>query len=126
MMNPGLYHILFLSAALFFIGVYGFLTRRNLITMLMSIELILNSVNLNFIAFNKYVWPEKMDGLFFTLFIIAIAAAEAAVAIAIIINLWVSNITANSARLNWTAINGATTYTIQGRKAGNVGARHGL
>ena len=59
--------------------------------MLMSIELILNSVNLNFIAFNKYVWPDKMDGLFFTLFIIAIAAAEAAVAIAIIINLYRSH-----------------------------------
>ena len=81
-MQPGLYHILFISAALFFIGVYGFFTRRNLITMLMSIELILNSANLNFIAFNKYLWPEKMDGLFFTVFIIAIAAAEAAVAIA--------------------------------------------
>lgn len=88
MITPGLYHILFLSTALFFIGVYGFLTRRNLVTMLMSIELILNSVNLNFIAFNKYVWPNRMDGLFFTIFIIAIAAAEAAVAIAIIINLY--------------------------------------
>ena len=91
MSTPGLYHILFISTALFFIGVYGFLTRRNLITMLMGIELILNSVNLNFIAFNKYVWPDKMDGLFFTLFIIAIAAAEAAVAIAIIINLYRSH-----------------------------------
>ena len=50
--------------------------------MLMSIELILNSVNLNFIAFNKYLWPNQMDGLFFTLFIIAIAAAEAAASIA--------------------------------------------
>jgi len=59
--------------------------------MLMSIELILNSVNLNFIAFNKYLWPNQMDGLFFTLFIIAIAAAEAAVAIAIIINLYRSH-----------------------------------
>ena len=88
MMEPGLYHILFISTALFFVGVFGFLSRRNLITMLMSLELILNSVNLNFIAFNKYVWPEKMDGLFFTIFIIAIAAAEAAVAIAIIINLY--------------------------------------
>jgi NADH:ubiquinone oxidoreductase subunit K len=88
MITPGLYHILFLSTALFFIGVYGFLTRRNLVTMLMSIELILNSVNLNFIAFNKYLWPNRMDGLFFTIFIIAIAAAEAAVAIAIIINLY--------------------------------------
>ncbi len=91
MTSPGLEHILFISAALFFIGMYGFFTRRNLITMLMSIELILNSVNLNFIAFNKYVWPDKMDGLFFTLFIIAIAAAEAAVAIAIIINLYRSH-----------------------------------
>ena len=90
-MEPGLHHILFLSTALFFIGVYGFFTRKNLITMLMSIELILNSVNLNFIAFNKYLWPQQMDGLFFTLFIIAIAAAEAAVAIAIIINLYRSH-----------------------------------
>ena len=91
MTSPGLEQILCISAALFFIGMYGFFTRRNLITMLMSIELILNSVNLNFIAFNKYVWPDKMDGLFFTLFIIAIAAAEAAVAIAIIINLYRSH-----------------------------------
>ena len=59
--------------------------------MLMSVELILNSVNLNFIAFNKYLWPDKMDGLFFSLFVIAIAAAEAAVAIAIIINLYRSH-----------------------------------
>ncbi|MEO8862233.1 MAG: NADH-quinone oxidoreductase subunit NuoK [Ginsengibacter sp.] len=91
MFTPGLYHILLISTALFFIGVYGFLTRRNLITMLMSIELILNSVNLNFIAFNKYLWPDKLDGLFFAIFIIAIAAAEAAVAIAIIINLYRSH-----------------------------------
>jgi NADH-quinone oxidoreductase subunit K len=90
-MEPGIYHLLFISTALFFIGVFGFFTRRNLITMLMSIELILNSVNLNFIAFNKYVWPGKMDGLFFSIFIIAIAAAEAAVAIAIIINLYRSH-----------------------------------
>ena len=91
MTEPGLYHLLFISAALFFIGVFGFFTRRNLVTMLMSVELILNSVNLNFIAFNKYVWPGRLDGLFFTLFIIAIAAAEAAVAIAIIINLYRSH-----------------------------------
>ncbi|MEO6550464.1 MAG: NADH-quinone oxidoreductase subunit NuoK [Ferruginibacter sp.] len=90
-MEPGLYHLLFISAALFFIGVFGFFTRRNLITMLMSIELVLNSVNLNFIAFNKYLWPNRMDGLFFSIFVIAIAAAEAAVAIAIIINLYRSH-----------------------------------
>jgi NADH-quinone oxidoreductase subunit K len=84
-------HILFLSTALFFIGMYGLFTRRNLITMLMAIELILNSVNINFVVFNKYLWPGKMDGIFFTIFIITIAAAEAAVAIAIIINLYRSH-----------------------------------
>ncbi len=88
MMEIGLNHFLVLSTALFFIGVYGFLTRRNLITLLMSVELILNSVNINFVAFNKYLYPENLDGLFFSVFIIAIAAAEAAVAIAIIINLY--------------------------------------
>lgn len=62
-----------------------------MITMLMSIELILNSVNINFVAFNKYLFPERLDGIFFTIFIITIAAAEAAVAIAIIINLYRSH-----------------------------------
>src|SRR6201990_1607736 len=88
MSNISTEHILFVSTALFFIGMYGLFTRRNMITMLMSIELILNSVNINFIAFNKYLYPEKLEGVFFSLFIIAIAAAEAAVAIAIIINLY--------------------------------------
>jgi NADH:ubiquinone oxidoreductase subunit K len=91
MTEPGLYHLLFISTALFFIGMYGFFTRRNLITMLMSLELVLNSVNINFVAFNKYVWAHKLDGVMFTVFVIAIAAAEAAVAIAIIINLYRSH-----------------------------------
>jgi NADH:ubiquinone oxidoreductase subunit K len=84
-------HILFVSTTLFFIGMYGLFTRRNMITMLMSIELILNSVNINFVAFNKYLYPGKLDGVFFSIFIVAIAAAEAAVAIAIIINLYRSH-----------------------------------
>src|SRR6478609_8593070 len=84
-------HILFVSTALFFIGMYGLFTRRNMITMLMSIELILNSVNINFVAFNKYLYPDKLNGVFFSLFIITVAAAEAAVAIAIIINLYRSH-----------------------------------
>lgn len=84
-------HILFVSTALFFIGMYGLFTRRNMITILMSIELILNSVNINFVVFNKYLYPDKLDGLFFAIFIITIAAAEAAVAIAIIINLYRSH-----------------------------------
>jgi NADH:ubiquinone oxidoreductase subunit K len=81
-------HILFVSTGLFFIGVFGLFTRRNMITMLMAVELILNSVNINFVAFNKYLYPDQLDGVFFTIFIIAIAAAEAAVAIAIIINIY--------------------------------------
>ena len=88
MTSVPLQHILFLSTALFFIGMYGLFTRRNLISILMAIELILNSVNINFVAFNKYLYPGKLDGVFFSLFIVAIAAAEAAVAIAIIINLY--------------------------------------
>jgi NADH-quinone oxidoreductase subunit K len=84
-------HVLYVSTALFFIGMYGLFTRRNMITMLMSIELLLNSVNINFVAFNKYLYPDKLDGVFFTIFIVAIAAAEAAVAIAIIINLYRSH-----------------------------------
>jgi NADH-quinone oxidoreductase subunit K len=73
---------------MFFTGIYGFLTRRNLITILMSLELILNSVNINFMAFNRYLYPHKLEGMFFSLFIIAVAACEAAVAIAIIINIY--------------------------------------
>ncbi len=83
-----LLHVLILSSALFFLGVFGFFSRRNLITMLMSVELILNSVNINFVAFNKYLFPHQMEGIFFTLFIITIAAAEVSIAIAIIINLY--------------------------------------
>ena len=88
MSEIGLSHLLFISTALFFIGIYGFLTRRNMIAMLMSIELVLNAVNINIIAINKYLFADKLDGVFFTIFIITIAAAEAAVAIAIIINLY--------------------------------------
>jgi len=79
---------LIVAAIMFFVGIYGFLTRRNLITMLMSVELILNSVNINFVAFNRYLYPNNFHGHFFAIFIIAVAACEAAVAIAIIINIY--------------------------------------
>jgi NADH:ubiquinone oxidoreductase subunit K len=81
-------HFLIVSTLMFFIGIYGFLTRRNLITLLMSIELILNSVNINFVIFNRYLYPDQLQGQFFALFIVAIAAAEASVAIALIINIY--------------------------------------
>jgi NADH-quinone oxidoreductase subunit K len=74
---------LFLSLALFIIGVIGVLTRRNVIIILMSIELILNAVNINLVAFSRH-WA-NVDGQIFTLFIITDAAAEAAVGLGIII-----------------------------------------
>jgi NADH:ubiquinone oxidoreductase subunit K len=86
--NIGIERFLILSTLMFFIGVYGFLVRKNLITMLMSVELILNAVNINFVAFNKYYFPENLQGHFFAMFVIAIAATEVAVAIAIIISLY--------------------------------------
>jgi len=81
-------HILTVSTMIFFTGVYGFLTRKNMVTMLISVELILNAVNINFVAINRYLYPDNLEGHFFTLFVIGIAAAEAAVAIAIFINLY--------------------------------------
>ena len=77
-----------LSALLFFIGVYGFVTRRNLIAMLISIELVLNAVDINFAAFNRLLFPGEIEGFFMTLFSIGVSAAESAVAIAIIINVF--------------------------------------
>ena len=77
-----------LSAILFFIGVFGFVTRRNLIAMLVSVELILNAVDINFAAFNRLLFPGEMEGFFFTLFSIGVSAAESAVAIAIILNVY--------------------------------------
>ena len=77
-----------LSALLFFIGVYGFVTRRNLIAMLISVELVLNAVDINFAAINRLLYPNGMEGMFMTLFVIGVAAAESAVAIAIIINVY--------------------------------------
>lgn len=77
-----------LSTLLFFVGVYGFVARKNLISILMSIELILNAVNINFVAANRFLFPEQMEGYMYTLFVIAVAAAETAVAISIIINVY--------------------------------------
>ncbi len=76
------------STLLFFIGFFGFVTRRNLIAMLISVELVLNAVDLNFAVFNRLLFPGQMEGFFFTLFSIAVSAAETAVAIAIIINVY--------------------------------------
>ena len=81
-------YFLILSAPLFFIGVFGFVTRRDLVAMLISVELVLNSVDLNFAVFNRMLFPGQLEGFFFTLFSIGVSAAETAVALAIIINVY--------------------------------------
>ncbi len=87
-----------LSTLLFFIGVYGFVARKNLISILMSVELILNAANINFVVTNRFLYPEQLEGYIYSLFVIAIAAAETAVAVSIIINVYrqMKNIDAKS------------------------------
>ncbi len=77
---------LILAACLFSIGVYGFLTRRNIILMLLSIELMLNAVNLNLVSMSHYI--QGLRGQVLTFFIIAVAAAEAAIGLGILIGLY--------------------------------------
>jgi len=79
----GIQHYLALSAILFFVGVFGVLFRRNLIIILMSIELMLNAVNLSFVTFSRYLGT--MDGHVVAFFIMALAAAEAALGLAILV-----------------------------------------
>lgn len=81
-------YYLVLSLVMFACGVYGFITRKNLIAILISLELMLNSVDINFVVFNRFLFPGQMEGMFFALFAIAIAAAETALAIAIVINIF--------------------------------------
>lgn len=81
-------YILIVSAVMMFAGVYGFLTRRNTLAILLSIELMLNSTDINFAVFNRMLYPEGHEGYFFAIFSIAISAAESAIAIAIMINVY--------------------------------------
>lgn len=81
-------YLLVVSAVMLFAGIYGFLTRKSTLAMLLSIELMLNSADLNFAVFNRLLFNGTHEGLFFSIFGIAIAAAESAVAIAIMINIY--------------------------------------
>ena len=81
-------YYLVVSTFMMFAGIYRFFTRRKLLAMLISVELILNSVDINFAVFNRYLFPEELEGFFFALFAIGVSAAETAVAIAIIINIY--------------------------------------
>lgn len=87
-MDLTLIYYLIPALVMFCCGIYGFLTRRNMIAMLISLELMLNAVDINFVVFNRYLFPGSLDGMMFTLFGIGLAAAETALAIAIIINLF--------------------------------------
>ena len=84
----GLQHYLILSAILFSIGLYGALAKSNAIVILMSIELMLNAVNIAMVAFSRYVVPALLTGQVFVIFIMVVAAAEAAVGLAIIISIY--------------------------------------
>jgi NAD(P)H-quinone oxidoreductase subunit 4L len=79
---------LLVGAGLFSIGLYGALARRNAVAVLMAIELLLNAVNINLIAFNRYITPLQVTGQVFAIFVLAIAAAEAAVGLALIIAIY--------------------------------------
>ena len=83
----GIEHYLVVSAALFCLGLLGVLTRRNAINVLMGIELILNSANINLVAFSRY-GIGNLQGQLFAVFVIAVAAAEAAVALAIVLTMY--------------------------------------
>jgi NADH:ubiquinone oxidoreductase subunit K len=86
-MSIDIKHFLILSGILFSIGVYGILARRNIVGVLMSIELMFNAVGINFVAFNRYVHAGELWGQGFTLFIIALAAAEAVVGLALVLSI---------------------------------------
>jgi NADH-quinone oxidoreductase subunit K len=87
MLNVGLTHFLIISVVLFSLGIYGVITRKNAVMVLMGIELILNSANINFIAFAKF-GNFGLQGQIMALFVIVLAAAEAAIALAIVINIY--------------------------------------
>jgi NADH:ubiquinone oxidoreductase subunit K len=88
-------HFLILSAILFSIGVYGVLTRRNAVLILMSVELMLNAASINMVAFAAYASPERFIGIIFAIFIITVAAAEVGLALAIILRIFRNRHTAN-------------------------------
>ncbi len=93
-------HFLVLSAILFSIGVYGVLTRRNAVLIIMSVELMLNAASINMVAFAAYTSPAAFTGIIFAIFIITIAAAEVGLALAIILRIFRNRGTANVDEVN--------------------------
>lgn len=97
----GLTHYLLVGAALFGLGLFGLLTKRNLIAILMSIELMLNAVNVNLVAFSRYTAADAAAGQVFTLFIIAVAAAEVAVGLALAYAIYTGRSTVSVDEIDW-------------------------
>ncbi len=95
-----LQYFLIIAAALFCVGIYGLVTSRNAIRVLMSIELLLNSVNLNLMAFSNFLDPEEIRGQVFAVFVITIAAAEAAVGLAIVLSIYRNRDTVDMEQFN--------------------------
>lgn len=87
-MALGLEHYLILSAVLFCIGLYGALTKRNAVIILMCIELMLNAVNITLVAFSSYIVPLLLTGQLFAIFVMVVAAAEVAVGLAVILAIY--------------------------------------
>ncbi len=98
--SPELHHWLILSTILFSIGIYGVLTRRNAVGVLMSVELLLNSAAMNFLIFNHYASKPFIDGAIMALFIIAVAAAEAVIAMALFVAIFRSRKTVDVTQIN--------------------------
>ena len=91
---------LVLGGILFAVGIFGVLTRRNAIGILISIEVMLAAVNLNLIAFNRFVEPQSVDGQIFSIFVMTVAAAEAAIGLAILVVLFRNRRTIDVAELD--------------------------
>lgn len=96
----GLAHFLTVAAMVFAIGLYGVLTKRTIIGILMSIELMLNAVNINLIAFSHFITPEALTGQIFAIFTITVAAAEVAVGLAMVFRVYHDRNTVHAARLD--------------------------
>lgn len=96
----GLTHYLIVGALLFVTGLYGFLTKRNIVAMLMCIELMLNAVNVNLIAFSRFITPDVPTGQVFAIFTIAVAASEVAVGLALVFRVYHDRDTVLAERLN--------------------------
>lgn len=100
MLEIGLYHYLALATILFSIGLYGVLSSRNAIRLLMCIELMLSAVNINLVAFNNYINLGDLSGQVFTIFVLTVSAAEASVGLAILIALYRKYSTVDMERFN--------------------------